>query len=139
MECLTLKNSLDHWAQRRRCILRLEASYTWSSPGVCPFLFNIIINDSEDETLIWFANDTNHEGAVGTLSSGDLPAEGVYAGTSRARTGQTREITPAHRATFFYLEIYAHAKIIPEFETNRFFYGPALLSLVEPVTTILAA
>lgn len=75
MECLTLKNSLDHWAQRWRCILCLEASYTWSSPGVCLFLFNIIINDSEDETLIGFANDTNHEGAVGTLSSGDLAAE----------------------------------------------------------------
>ena len=63
----------------------------------------------------------------------------MYTGTSVAHTGWAREITPAHRATFFYLEIYSHAKIIPKLGTNRFFYGPALLSLVEPVTTILAA
>ena len=65
--------------------------------------------------------------------------EGGGTGTSRARIGWTWEVAPAHQATFFYLEIYGHAKIIPAFGPNRFFYGPALLLLVEPVTTILAA
>lgn len=59
MECLILKSCLDHWAQSLRCISYLEASYTWNSLGVFIFLFNIIINDSEE---------ANHEGAVNTLS-----------------------------------------------------------------------
>lgn len=42
----------------------LKASYTWSSLGVCLFLFDIIVNDSEEETLIRFANDTNREGVA---------------------------------------------------------------------------
>lgn len=68
MECLILKSSLDHWAQRLRCILYPETSYTWSSLAVFLFLFNVIINVSEEEPLIRFVNYTNREGAAGKLS-----------------------------------------------------------------------